>query len=311
MSAHSSNLYDHPGPKAILRDRLYNVVFTAGFLALGAWFAYTAYQRGIFDDRWSVLWDPSIAYPTKGQTAGDVWSSLLWTGLVQGTLKAVVIAIPVVAVLAVLIAIARASASRLARGVARVFTEAFRGLPVLLVIFFSLVFFGLEPLLAVVTGLVVYNSAVVAEILRAGIAALPAGQREAGLSIGLTPLQVLLRIQLPQAIRIMLPALISQIVVLLKDTSLGFIIAYVELLTITKRNYNFFGEDTTVVFVTVSAVIYILVNMSLGWIARVVERRLSAGRRALTDTAGEPLAPTGGISASGIGSNTRTGDSAV
>ncbi|WP_447410660.1 ABC transporter permease subunit, partial [Clostridium perfringens] len=88
----------------------------------------------------------------------------------------------------------------------------------------------------------------------------PSGQREAGLSIGLTPLQVLMRIQLPQAVRIMLPALISQIVVLLKDTSLGFIIAYVELLTITKRNYNFFGESTTVVFVTVSAVIYILVN---------------------------------------------------
>ncbi len=311
MTSHSSNLYDHPGPKAILRDRIYNVVFTAGFLALGAWFAYTAYQRGIFDDRWTILWDPSIAYPTKGQTAGDVWSSLLVTGLLQGTLKAVVIAIPIVVVLALVIAVARASGSRAARGIARVFTEVFRGLPVLLVMFFSLVFFGLEPLIAVVTGLVVYNSAVVAEILRAGIAALPAGQREAGLSIGLTPLQVLLRIQLPQAVRIMLPALISQIVVLLKDTSLGFIIAYVELLTITKRNYNFFGEETTVVFISVSAIIYILVNMSLGWLARLVERRLSAGRRALTDTDGEPVAPAGGVSAPGLGASARPGNSQV
>jgi glutamate transport system permease protein len=151
----------------------------------------------------------------------------------------------------------------------------------------------------VVLGLVVYNTAVVAEILRAGIAALPRGQREAGLSIGLTPLQTLLRIQLPQAIRIMLPALVSQIVVLLKDTSLGFIIGYLELLRVTKNNYNFFGEPTTVVFVLLAAVIYIGVNMSVGRIAEWVEGRQRRTPRtptgtadAVVDAAGIPKAST-------------------
>ena len=80
-------------------------------------------------------------------------------------------------------------------------------------------------------------------------------------------------IQLPQAIRIMLPALVSQIVVLLKDTSLGFIIAYAELLNITKNNYNYFGEETKVVFVAVAAVLYIGTNALVSTIARFIDER--------------------------------------
>lgn len=295
MSAPQHVLFDVPGPKAILRDKIYTVVFTAVIVGLLGWFVYTASQRGIFDDRWQVLWDPQ-----KGnQTAADVWHSMLVRGLIEGTLKAVVLAVPIVVVTATVLVIARASANRLLHGIAYVFTHVFRGIPVLLVMYFGVLALGLSPLVSVVLGLAVYNTAVVAEILRAGIAALPSGQREAGLSLGLRPLSVLLRIQLPQAVRIMLPALVSQIVVLLKDTSLGFIIAYYELLTVTKNNYNYFGEPTTVVFVLVAAVLYICVNMAVSRFAHWLEGRLSRTRTSVG--VGEaPVAVPGGVDAIGV-----------
>jgi len=150
----------------------------------------------------------------------------------------------------------------------------------------------------VVLGLVAYNMAVVAEILRAGIAALPSGQKEAGLSIGLSPLQTMLQIQLPQAVRIMLPALISQIVVLLKDSSLGFIIGYSDLLKTGKDNYNFFGEPTTVVFILIISVVYILINMSVSRLATYIEGRMRTKSKTVAGLGGGPTvqAPGGNVS---------------
>ncbi|MCB2413704.1 ABC transporter permease subunit [Demequina sp. TTPB684] len=300
MSAPRQVLYDVPGPKAILRDKVFTAVFTVVMVGLLALLVYSAYTRGIFDDRWQVLWDPQ-----KGsQNAGDVWHALLVRGLLEGTLKAVVIAVPIVALTATVLVIARASGNAIMRALAYLFTHVFRGIPVLLTMYFGVLALGLSPLVSVVLGLVVYNTAVVAEILRAGIAALPRGQREAGLSLGLRPLSVLLRIQLPQAVRIMLPALVSQIVVLLKDTSLGFIIAYSELLTVTKNNYNYFGEPTTVVFVAVAFVIYIAVNMLVSRLAHWLEGRLSRTRTS-AGVGDVPVAPPGGVMAAGAGANTR------
>ena len=116
--------------------------------------------------------------------------------------------------------------------------EIFRAIPVLLMMIF---FFGvyayngvfsaeLNPLAATVTGLVLYNSAVLCEVLRSGVDQLPRGQREAGLSIGLSAGQTLRTVLLPQAITAMLPTLVSQLVVILKDTALGYNITYLELL---------------------------------------------------------------------------------
>ncbi|WP_430867077.1 amino acid ABC transporter permease [Demequina aurantiaca] len=269
MSAETSVLYEAPGPRAKARDKIFTVVFTLVFLALAVWAAYTAYGNGIFDDRWAVLVDP----PGKS-TAHDVWfNSLLMSGI-WGTLKPVLIAIPIALFLALVLTILRQTPFWVARVPARVVTEVFRGIPVLLIMYFGVLALKLDPLWAVVLGLVVYNMAVVAEILRAGIAALPSGQREAGLSIGLSPLQTLLRIELPQAVRIMLPALISQIVVLLKDSSLGFIIGYSELLKAGKDNYNFFNEPSKVVFITVVGVLYIIINMSVSRLATYIEGRM-------------------------------------
>ncbi len=111
----------------------------------------------------------------------------------------------------------------------------------------------------------------IAEIVRAGITSLPRGQSEAALSIGLTGGQNLRLVLLPQAIRVMLPALISQLVVLLKDTSLGFVISYAELLRTGQQVVQ--NLDNPLQLFTVIALIYIAINLALSTLATAVERR--------------------------------------
>ncbi len=271
MSSPVNALHDTLGPRGKARNLLISTVSALAILALLGWVVYTAAGNDIFNDRWAVLVDPSVL--GKNQSAGDVWYSLVVRGLIFGTLKAVAISVPIVAVFSLVVMVARLAPQKWFSWPARAFIEVFRGLPVLLVMLFTVLALDTDPIIAVVVGLVMYNSAVVAEILRAGVASLPKGQYEAGLSIGLTRFRTLMLIQLPQAIRIMLPALVSQIVVLLKDTSLGFIIAYAELLNITKNNYNYFGEETKVVFVAVAAVLYIGTNALVSTIARFIDER--------------------------------------
>ncbi|WP_156157559.1 amino acid ABC transporter permease [Demequina pelophila] len=292
-----SVLYDAPGPRAKRLDNILNWTFSATFVAVGAWIMWSWYQRGIFDDRWQVLWDPP-----KGQTGLDVWWSL-GQGLLR-TLEAAAIAAPIALVIGGAIAIIRRGAqSRLLSGPAAVTTELARGLPVLMLMFLAKLVFGWEPLWSVVFGLVVYNAAVVAEILRAGLAALPKGQREAGLSIGLSPMRTTLLIELPQAVRIMLPALVSQIVVLLKDTSLGYIVAYPELLRTIKSNRDFFGDRYLIPLFLVGAIIYILINLVVSRMATTVERRIR--ERGAGEAEPPEIGPTGPIPQSGVGGPAR------
>ncbi|WP_082101535.1 amino acid ABC transporter permease [Demequina rhizosphaerae] len=293
-----SVLYDAPGPRAKRLDRILNWTFSLAFVAIAAWIAYAWYQRGIFDDRWAILWDPP-----KNQTAADVWMSLA-RGL-GNTLKAAAIAAPIALLIGGGIAIIRRGArTRWLSGPAAVTTELARGLPVLMLMFLAKLVFGWSPLWSVVFGLVVYNAAVVAEILRAGLAALPKGQREAGLSIGLSTMRTTLLIELPQAVRIMLPALVSQIVVLLKDTSLGYIVAYPELLRTIKNNRDYFGDQYVIPLFLVGASIYILINMGVSRLATFIERRLreGGGGRGLTPP---EIGPTGPIPQSGVGGPAR------
>jgi len=126
---------------------------------------------------------------------------------------------------------------------------------------------------AVVFGLTVYNMAIIAEILRAGLAALPKGQAEAAYAVGLTRTQTLLSILLPQAVRIMLPSLISQLVVLLKDSSLGFIVGYSELLASIQNNAQFFGNRYLIALFVVGAGIYLVLNITLSRLAVWIQRR--------------------------------------
>ena len=143
--------------------------------------------------------------------------------------------------------------------------------------FFGVIALGLPLFWGVVFGLVLYNGAIVAEILRAGIVSLPKGQTEAAYAIGLTRTQTLFTILLPQAVRRMLPSLVSQLVVLNKDTSLGFIIGYAELLRRLQLNTQFFGQRYWFQFFVVGTVIYIAVNFTLSRLAVWLERRLGEG----------------------------------
>lgn len=265
MSA--SVLFDAPGPKARRRHMMLTVVGVLLFL-VGMFLVYKRLDdKGQFA---SALWKPL--------TTGTVWQSLL-EGLV-GTLKAAAIAIVIAGVLGVLFALGRMSEIAPLRWICSVFVEIFRAVPVLLMMLFAYGYLStsgavddeLAPLYATVTGLVLYNSSVVAEVIRSGVDQLPNGQREAGLSIGLRPSQTLRTIQLPQAITAMLPALISQLVVVLKDTALGYNVLYSELL----RTGQGIGSNNAniVQMMFVLGVIYILINYSLSKLAEFVERRL-------------------------------------
>jgi glutamate transport system permease protein len=156
--------------------------------------------------------------------------------------------------------------------------ELFRGLPLLLLIFFLFlalpaVGITISVFWALVAGLTLYNGAVIGEIFRAGILSLPTGQTEAAYAIGLRRGQTLRLILVPQGVRRMLPALISQLVTLLKDTSLGFVIGYAELLRNGRTAVEFLGGRYSIPIYTAIAVVYIAVNASLSLLARWLDRR--------------------------------------
>jgi glutamate transport system permease protein len=131
-------------------------------------------------------------------------------------------------------------------------------------------------LAAVVTGLTLYNGSVIAEIVRAGILSLPKGQTEAAQALGLRKSQVMFTILLPQAVTAMLPAIISQMVVALKDSALGYVIGYVEVVRSGQQLGAFYGNYLPALLVV--AAIMIVLNSSLSALATYVEKRLRSGR---------------------------------
>lgn len=258
-------LFDAPGPRARRRVTIWSAAAGVVIAALLVLAAVRLNQRGIFDaDRWDIFTEDTAT-----------WEALFRRGLLA-TLRAAALATVIAMPAGALLAIARMSESRWVRSTAAVWIEAFRGLPVVLLMFFLALGFDFSIFNAVVGGLVLYNTAVFAEILRAGLLSLPGGQREAALAIGLTTGQALRLILLPQAIRRMLPSLVSQVVVLLKDTSLGFIVGYVELLRVNRELRDFFGSRYIFSLFLVTAVIYIGVNFALSRVAVYLERRGTA-----------------------------------
>jgi len=266
----ASVLYDVPGPVTKRRQRILSAIVGLIILGILAAGIYAMYLNDIFNDRWLVLVDPP-----RGQTATNVWwDSLIKGGLIQGTLRAAGLAIPLAGVLALILVVLRTTPKKVITTPTQGVIEIFRGLPVLVLMMFGYFVFGLGPYLSVVFGLVIYNAAIVAEILRAGLASLAKGQGEAGMAIGLTWTQNFFIIMLPQAIRVMMPSLIAQLVVLLKDTSIGFIIAYSELLRAFQLNYNFFGHESRLPLFVATLAIYLVVNFTLTRLAIAVEARL-------------------------------------
>lgn len=274
----TSVLYDVPGPKA---RRISLIGSVLGVLAIGGLLALalvTLAQQGIFEARrWAIF----------GQA--DVWS-LIFDGI-GATLGAAAVAAVIAFPLGLLLCLMRISDVAWIRVPTRIVLEFFRGMPVVLMMLFVLLVFATSPFIAVVTGLVLYNAAIFAEIIRAGIQSLPKGQREAGLAIGLTSFQSRLSVELPQAIRRMLPSLVAQLVVLLKDTSLGYIVAYGELLRAVQVMADFLGPQYLFPVFFVAAAIYIAINLAVSRLAIWIERHGS--KKA---AGGVAKAPTAGVS---------------
>jgi glutamate transport system permease protein len=279
MSAQSV-LFDAPGPKA---RRRHAALAAVGILAaLGILYVVFRKMQDA-NQLQGFMWKPFV-------TDRAVWRDYLLQGL-YGTLKAALISIVLAGIFGLLFGIGRLSTVRAVRWVCGVVVEFFRAVPVLIMMIFA---FGvytrngvfandLNPLAAVVTGLTLYNGAVIAELVRSGVHALPKGQGEAGLAVGLTPGQVLRSIQLPQALTAMLPALIGQFVTILKDSALGYQVTYPELLNVSKTLGSNFAN--TVPAYIVAAILFITMNYLLSRLAVYVERRLSRrGRSTLHAT---------------------------
>ncbi|MFJ5561371.1 amino acid ABC transporter permease [Streptomyces sp. NPDC093250] len=270
----TSVLYDAPGPKAKRRNLLFSVVFFV-LLALLLWWVWM-----VLDDKGQLEWTL-----WKPFTTSDAWTTYLLPGLAN-TLKAAALAMVIALPLGAVLGIARLSDHRWVRVPAGAVVEFFRAIPVLLLMLFANEFFARStdvssadrPLYAVVTGLVLYNASVLAEVVRAGILALPKGQSEAAQAIGLRKSQTMSSILLPQAVTVMLPAIVSQLVVIVKDTALGGVmLGFTELLN--SRGTLAANYANVIPSFIVVAVIFIVLNFILTSFASWLEGRLRRSKR--------------------------------
>lgn len=272
----TSVLFDVPGPTARRRHRLYALGTVIVLLAVAAGLLGVLGARGQLDQaKWDFLQDPGT-YRAIG-------------GGLQHTAMAAVAAILLALAFGTVFAVVRLSKQAWLHWPAVVIVEFFRAVPLVLLILF--IFLGYSQHLgafwSLVIALVLYNGSVLAEIFRAGVAAVPHGQVEAAYAIGLRKGQVLRLIQMPQAVRLMLPAIISQSVVALKDTALGYIIGYLELARVGQSLYVYYNNPLQAGIVI--AVIYMAINYTVAKTAATV----SARRARVRSTAGveQPSAP--------------------
>jgi len=274
--SNASVLYDAPGPRARRRAAIGGVIATLLVLAGAGLVAKRLADQGQFSgELWGPIVDPS------NEDFPAVWG-LLAKG-VRATLTAAVLAIAFSLIIGGVVGVSRMMLGRRARMPVVALIELLRGLPVVITIYFAsrvLPELGVDlsglpggaGLWFLVIGLTAYNCVIIAEIIRAGVASLPDGQREAALAIGLTSGATMRLVLLPQAVRVMLPALISQLVVILKDTSLAAVLGlYTELLR--QGNLIALNLHNPIQILSVVATIFILINYSLSRLAGWVDQR--------------------------------------
>lgn len=265
-------LFDTPGPRARARHRALSVVTVLAAGALGS----VVYSRLSAKGQLTAeKWTPFLT--------ADLWRTYVLPGVV-GTLTAAVWSIGLALILGVGLGVGRLSQSRPIRWSCAVAVEIFRAIPVLIMMIFAYFIYGLLnafppqqlALAGVVTGLTLYNGAVIAEIVRAGVNALPRGQTEAASALGLGWGQSLRMVLLPQAVTAMLPVLVSQLVVVLKDTAIGYQITFVEMVrqgTVVGSQYSNYLPALLVI-----AALMITGNLVLSAGAIRLERRLRRTR---------------------------------
>ncbi|WP_029145747.1 amino acid ABC transporter permease [Microbacterium luticocti] len=262
----SSVLYDVPGPRARVRNLVLGAITVLVVAAIFGVVVWRLAATGQFDaQKWSIF------------TYTRPWLLLL-EGL-GATLAAFVVAAIGALILGFVLAVGRLSDHAWVRVPVGWITEILRAIPVL--IFMMLLYYGLpvlgvrmDPYWAVVIALIAYNGSVLAEAIRAGVESLPRGQKEAGYAVGLRKNEVMRLILLPQAVRAMMPVIISQLVVALKDTALGFIITYPELLHYIQLLGGQVPFGTPLVpTAIVGGSIYVALCLLLSYVAYRVEKR--------------------------------------
>lgn len=274
----STVLFDAAGPRAVIRHRLIGAITLVVIIAIIGFVVYRFVETGQFTaQKWELFTFPLV-------------HQKLLEALFE-TLRAFGLSAVLSLILGLLLVVARVSSHRMVSVPATLFIELFRAIPLLILM--MIMYYGLPPLgftfvtpfVAVVTGLTLYNGSVLAEIFRAGIESLPKGQSEAAYAIGMRKTQVMRMILLPQALRAMAPVIVSQLVVVLKDTALGFIVTYQELLYLAK----FYGTQgqyglPIIPATIVVATIYIALCLLLAGVAKIIEVRTRRGRTRVVGT---------------------------
>lgn len=267
-----SVLFDAPGPRTVRRHRLYSLIALVGVIGVLAYIIVQFNDAGVFEaDKWEVFTTPKYL------------EVLLVDGLLS-TLKMAAAAILGASVLGFILGVGKLSDLKVVRWPAWLVVEFFRAVPVLLLMVFTWYLIGISQsgsaFWAVVIALALYNGAVLAEVLRAGVNAVPKGQGEAAYAIGMRKTQVMNIVLLPQAVKIMLPAIISQCIVALKDTALGIYVTAPGLTYIGKRIYGEF--DNRVPTMIVIAGLYIVVNLLLTALATWAQKRFVGEQKPLS-----------------------------
>jgi glutamate transport system permease protein len=267
----SNVLFDEPGPQTVVRHRLYTVLASIALLLVAAYVIWRLYEEGQFAYE---LWEPLVT---------PAYMQALLEGMLV-TLQMAFSAVLLALIFGVLFGIGKLSDHGFVRWPCWAVVEFFRAVPLLILIIFVFYLWFLKAggpgeYWSVVIGLTLYNGAVLAEVFRAGILAVPRGQAEAAYAIGMRKSQVMTLVLLPQAVKIMLPAIISQMVVALKDTSLGYVTTALVLPTVAESIYLQFNNQIPTMIVV--AAMYITVNLILTWIATWAQKRYVGEKKPL------------------------------
>ncbi len=256
-------LYEPPGPKTRKKMLVGTVVTLASVLALAAWIVYRFWVTGQLSARyWQLFsWRTTWIYLGRG---------------LLGTFEVALTSAAIAIVLGLALMLGRTGRFAWLRVVCAAITNFFRGVPSLLFIYFFFftmpsVGISMPPFWMMVLPISFAASGVLAEVFRAGMNAVPKGQTEAGLSIGLSPWKVKTKIVMPQAIRFVIPSLISQLVVVVKDTALAYVVSYPDLMQnaqVLRTNY-----DAMVSTFLVVGLIYIVINYLINKASVYVSRR--------------------------------------
>ncbi|MBR3226018.1 MAG: amino acid ABC transporter permease [Atopobiaceae bacterium] len=281
MSAHATSmrdaLYEAPGPKTRRRTAIGTVVSLV-LLAVGIFFAIRQFY--ITDQLNERYWSFLLEWTT--------WRFLL-EGL-WGTIQVAIVSGIISMLLGLLLMLGRIGHNKVLSVICRVLTDLFRSLPSLLLIYF---FFLVIPkygirmpsfwMLTIPISLAA--SGVLAEVFRAGVNAVPKGQTEAAMSIGLTHGKIVRKIILPQALRIVIPSLVSQLVVVVKDTTVAYVVSFPDLMQNARVLISNYDALVSMYFVV--AIIYILINYAINQLSIYLAHR--SGNKIVTRASENPL----------------------